>query len=100
MTIYLTHGFVFWSLGAWLAVTLGTMCVPYWALLLIVAVVCYSVILAFVFITSPLVEFATQAAMPNVSRKATEAPVPHRTATALFDKNLVLDRHATDAAVA
>lgn len=92
MTIYLSHGFVFWSLGSWLAVTLATMNCPYWAVLLVVAVVCYTVIFLFAMVATPMIEFATQATMRNIWRWATEDTVPPRQTTAPFSKALILDR--------
>lgn len=92
MTIYLLHGFIFWSLGSWLAVTLAVAGCPYWAVLLIVAVVCYGVIFMLVFLLTPLVEFVTQATMRNIWRWATEEPVPSRQTIAPFSKSLILDR--------
>jgi hypothetical protein len=42
LTIYLVHGMIFWSWGAWLAVFLsGTIGLPYWAVLIIVALTSY-----------------------------------------------------------
>lgn len=92
MTIYLSHGFVFWSLGAWLATTLATTNTPYWAILLAVGLVCYTVIFCFALVVTPMIEFVTQATMRNVWRWATEEPVPARQTTAPFAKALILDR--------
>lgn len=92
MTIYLLHGFVFWSFGSWVAVTLVVAGLPYWAVLLLTALLCYTIILAAAFIISPMIEFATQSAMKNIWRWATEEPIPHRPTTAPFPKALIIDR--------
>jgi hypothetical protein len=94
MTIFLVHGLVFWSLGAWIAVALGTMGVPYWAVLLVVAMVCYSVILGMAFMMSPLIEFVTQATMRNLHRWGTEDDVPHLATTSPFDKGILVQEPA------
>ncbi|WPH01948.1 Hypothetical protein R9X50_00480200 [Acrodontium crateriforme] len=94
MTIYLIHGFVFWSIGAWLAVKLSSNGLPYEAVLLVVALVCYILIILGAWLISPLIEFTTQSAMKNIWRWAVDEPVPHRLTVAPFSKALVLDRGA------
>ena len=91
------HGFIFWSLGAYVAVALSGLSIPYWAILIVVAVSCYGVILIFTVIMTPLIEFATKGATKNIWRWATEEPVPHRQTTAPFSKQLVLGRQSDDA---
>ncbi|CAD0093950.1 unnamed protein product [Aureobasidium vineae] len=93
-TIYLIHGFVFWSFGAWLCVTLASMeILPYWAICLILFVCCYIVIgLAAVCIT-PFSEGAAMALCRNCWRWASEEPVPHRKTLEPFRKDLFLSRN-------
>ncbi|CAD0112592.1 unnamed protein product [Aureobasidium uvarum] len=93
-TIYLIHGFVFWSFGAWLCVTLASMeILPYWAICLILFVCCYAVIgLAAVCIT-PFSEGAAMALCRNCWRWASEEPVPHRKTLEPFRKDLFLNRN-------
>jgi len=91
MTIYLSHGLIFWSLGSWLAVTFATAGLPYSVVLLLTALICYTVILTLAFFLSPLIEFTTQSAMKHLWRWATEEPVPHRQTTAPFSKALIID---------
>ncbi|KAF7196599.1 hypothetical protein HII31_01969 [Pseudocercospora fuligena] len=92
MTIYLMHGFVFWSVGASVAVWLSGVSLPYWAILIVTALFSYSTILFFTVIMTPLIEFATKGSTKNIWRWATEEPVPHRRTTAPFTKELVLGR--------
>ncbi|EME78690.1 uncharacterized protein MYCFIDRAFT_190891 [Pseudocercospora fijiensis CIRAD86] len=92
MTIYLMHGFVFWSVGASVAVWLSGLSFPYWATLIITALFSYATILFFAVIMTPLIEFATKGSVKNIWRWATEEPVPHRRTTAPFTKDLVLGR--------
>ena len=85
-------GFIFWSLGAYVAVALSNTHLPYWAILLITAVVCYSTIFVLTMLLTPLIEFATKGSTKNIWRWATEEPVPHRPTTAPFNKQLVVGR--------
>lgn len=92
MTIYLMHGFIFWSLGAYIVVALSNTGIPYWGTLLVNAVCCYSLIMILAVIMTPLIDFSTKGVTKNIWRWATEMPVPHRATTAPFDKALVLGR--------
>ncbi|KAA8574809.1 hypothetical protein EYC84_004056 [Monilinia fructicola] len=40
-SMYLFHGMIFWSLGAWVCITVNNV-LPYWAVLIVTAVVCYT----------------------------------------------------------
>ncbi|KAG9796957.1 hypothetical protein KCU75_g962, partial [Aureobasidium melanogenum] len=97
-TIYLIHGFVFWSFGAWLCVTLAsTEVLPYWAICLILFVCCYTIIgIAAVCIT-PFSEGAAMALCRNCWRWASEEPVPHRKTLQPFRKDLFLNRNGAEA---
>lgn len=100
MTIYLIHGFVFWSLGAWLCLTLSVAdVVPYWANLLITLLSCYVVITLASVILTPLVEFITRSTIKNVWRWASEEPVPKIPTTGKFSKALILNRSSSIAIV-
>ncbi|CAK1358556.1 unnamed protein product [Cercospora beticola] len=92
MTLYLLHGFIFWSLGAYVAVSMSDLGLPYWAILLITAAVCYACLLLVTIVITPLIEFATKGATKNIWRWATEEPVPHRKTTAPFNKELIMGR--------
>ncbi|KAF2717264.1 glycoside hydrolase family 16 protein [Polychaeton citri CBS 116435] len=94
MTIYLTHGFIFWSWGAWVCVTLHSAGIPYWANLIITALTSYTVIAMVAKILTPWIEFITRATLRNVWRWASEAPIPKRQTTAPFNKELILNRQA------
>lgn len=86
------HGFIFWSIGAYVAVSLSSLGLPYWAILLVTAVVCYSIIMILTVLITPMIEFATKGSTKNIWRWATEEPVPHRPTTAPFNKQLVVGR--------
>lgn len=96
MTVYLTHGFVMWTWGAWCAVALNSAGVPYWAVLLVTFVTTYALIFLLATVLTPLIEFPTQAVMRNLDRWTKDEPVPKRSTTAPFPKNMVLGRHGGD----
>ncbi|KAG9950039.1 hypothetical protein KCU85_g3805, partial [Aureobasidium melanogenum] len=97
-TIYLIHGFVFWSFGSWLCVTLAsTEVLPYWAICLILFVCCYTVIGLAVVCITPFSEGAAMALCRNCWRWASEEPVPHRKTLQPFPKDLFLNRNSTEA---
>lgn len=92
-TIYLTHGFIWWTLGSFIVVKLGSMALPYWSVLLINAVCCYSCLALVVYALSPLTEMANAAACRNIQRWATVAPVPTRATLSPFPHDLFLGRN-------
>ncbi|GAB7365589.1 hypothetical protein MBLNU230_g6660t1 [Neophaeotheca triangularis] len=93
MTIYLTHGFVMWSWGAWVCVQLAeTGNVPYWANLIITLVTTYAWIFILARVLTPLMEFPTQAFMRNLDRWTRDEPLPKRMTIAPFGKELVVKR--------
>jgi hypothetical protein len=93
-TIYLIHGFVFWSFGAWLCVTLASMeILPYWAICLVLFVCCYTVIGLAAFCITPFSEGTALALCRNCWRWANEEPVPHRKTLEPFRKDLFLTRN-------
>lgn len=90
--IYLTHGFVMWTWGAWVSVLCNDAGMPYWANLLVTFSTTYFWIFALAWILTPLLEFPTQAMMRNIDRWTKEEPKPKRPTTAPFSKDLVLNR--------
>jgi len=90
--IYLTHGFVMWTWGAWVALACNAAGMPYWANLLVTLVTTYALILLLAWVMTPLLEFPTQALMRNIDRWTKEEPQAKRPTTAPFSKDLVLNR--------
>ena len=98
-TIYLTHGFVMWTWGAWVALACNSAGLPYWANLLVTFSTTYVLIFALARAMAPLLEFPTQAVMRNLDRWSKEEPLGKRATTAPFSKDIVLDRKGSSAAV-
>ncbi|KAI7231781.1 hypothetical protein KC330_g6247 [Hortaea werneckii] len=97
MTIYLTHGFVMWTWGAWCALALNDANVPYWANLLITLITTYALLFLLATVLTPLMEFPTQALMRNIDRWTKDEPVPRRPTVAPFKKDLVENRQGSTA---
>ncbi|KAL1876166.1 hypothetical protein Plec18167_005430 [Paecilomyces lecythidis] len=91
-TIYLIHGFVYWSLGATICVQLSAMGLPYWANMLIVAVCCYAVIFLSLPLLTPVVETLGKNMTADIWRFAHEKPPIRKPTLYPFDKNLILNR--------
>jgi hypothetical protein len=96
--IYLTHGFVMWTWGAWVCLACNSAGMPYWANLLVTLVTTYALILLLAVVLTPLLEFPTQAVMRNIDRWTKEEPRPKRPTTAPFSKDLVLNRKGEESA--
>lgn len=91
-TIYLTHGFVWWTLGSYTCVKLGELGIPYWANMLVTAIVSYTCLTFLVLAVSPLTEMTTSAACRNLERWAVQPPVPMKPTLSPFPKDLFLSR--------
>lgn len=94
-TIYLFHGFVFWSLGAWLCVTLSVHGFPYWLNLLLVALVCYTTLALCVPLLTLMVESVARTLTTDLWILAREEPPPRRATLYPFRPDLFLGRYET-----
>jgi Glycosyl hydrolases family 16 len=88
-TIYLIHGFVFWSLGAWLCVVLSGIGLPYWANLLVVGPACYAVIILSLPLVTPVVEDLGINVVKLIWRDAYEQPPKRRATLFPFPRDLL-----------
>lgn len=95
-TIYLLHGFVFWSIGSFLCIQLATRGVPYWANLSIVAVVCYSTIALSLPFMTPMVEIMGKTITQSIWRSAREESVKKKPTLWPFGGDFLLDRYVTE----
>jgi hypothetical protein len=77
-TIYLIHGFIFWSIGSAICVSLARSGLPYWLNLLAVAICCYATLLASLPLLTPVVETLGKNITANIWRFAYEKPAPWR----------------------
>ena len=95
-TIYLLHGFIFWSLGAWLCITLAVHGLPYWANLLVVAATCYATIALCLPFLTPVVETLGKNLTADIWMMAREEPVLKKPTLWPFEPRFLLDRYETE----
>lgn len=96
MTIYLTHGFVMWTWGAFITVKMNDAGAPYWANLLVNLVTTYMMIFLLASVLTPLMEVPTQGALRIMDRWTMKEPMKKRPMTAPFSKALIMDRQEDD----
>jgi len=95
-TIYLFHGLIFWSLGSVICVHLSAAGLPYWANMLVTAVICYSVLFAALEVITPAVEMLGKHVTAMIWRMAYEQPAGKRPTLFPFKKDLLLARADAD----
>ena len=96
-TIYLIHGFVFWSLGSWLCATLSVHGLPYWANVLTVAFCCYTTIAISLPLLTPLVETLGNTVAKDIWQFGREEPLSRRPTLYPFPKEFFLSRQESPA---
>jgi hypothetical protein len=89
-TIYLIHGFIFWSLGAAVCVFLAAHGFAYWLNMLVVAICCYAALIACLPILTPVVETLGKNITANIWRFSHEKPSPRRPTLFPFPSDLFL----------
>ena len=92
-TIYLLHGFIFWSLGSWICVFLAVRGLSYWSNALIVALCCYITLGLSVPIVTPVVKSLGKTVTTDIWRQARDEPAPRRPTLYPFPKDLFLNRY-------
>ena len=94
-TIYLIHGFIYWSLGAMICVYLSAHGFPYWLNLLVVAISCYSTLIACLPLLTPVVETLGKNVTLNIWLYANQRPAPRRPTLFPFPDDLLACRGTT-----
>ena len=92
-TIYLLHGFIFWTLGSWLCVSLAVHDLSYWSNILIVALCCYVILALSVPLVTPVIECLGKTFTMDVWRQAREEPAPRHRTLYPFPEGLFLNRY-------
>ncbi|ESZ96989.1 hypothetical protein SBOR_2621 [Sclerotinia borealis F-4128] len=90
-SMYLFHGIIFWSLGAWVCITVNNL-LPYWAVLIVTAVVCYTVLFLSLPLLSLIVWLCGKGVAGDVTRDSTEEPLRGRPTLVPFGRDW-LDRN-------
>lgn len=88
-TIYLIHGFVFWSMGSLLCVYLASHGFAYWLNISIVGVTCYVTLGLSLVLLTPVVGTLGKDVTANIWQYAWEQPAPRRPTTYPFEGNIL-----------
>lgn len=94
-TIYLFHGFIFWSLGSFLCVHLSVLGVVYWLNILIVAIVCYGTLFLSLPLLTPVLEGLGIGITKDIWMDARDDPTPRMPTLYPFRRDLFLARYQT-----
>ena len=92
LTIYLLHGFIFWTLGSWLCVFLAVRGLSYSSNILIVALCSYTVLALTTPLVTPVLDCLGKASTKDIWRQAREEPAPRHPTLHPFPKDLFLSR--------
>ncbi|TVY75918.1 hypothetical protein LSUE1_G005121 [Lachnellula suecica] len=95
-TIYLFHGLIFWTLGSVICVHLSVAGIPYWANMLVTAVVCYGVLFAALEVVTPCLEMLGKHVTAMIWRQAYETPAEKKPTLFPFEKQMLLGRAGAD----
>ncbi|KAF7960624.1 hypothetical protein EAE96_000300 [Botrytis aclada] len=85
-SMYLFHGMIFWSLGAWICLTLNNI-LPYWAVLIVTAVVCYTVLFLSLPMLSLIAGLFGKGLAGDIKRDSREEPLKGRPTLTPFGRD-------------
>jgi hypothetical protein len=91
-TIYLIHGFIFWSLGSMICTYLAGRGLPYWANISIVGVCCYTAIALMLPLLTPAVEQVGKYLAKDIWENAWQEPTRRKPTIYPFTKELLESR--------
>ena len=91
-TIYLFHGFIFWTFGSWLCAFLAIRGLSYWTNILVVALCSYAVLALSAPLVTPVLDSLGKSVTMDVWREAHEEPAPRHPTLYPFPRGLLLDR--------
>ncbi|MDI1492338.1 MAG: hypothetical protein OHK93_003551 [Ramalina farinacea] len=94
-TIYLFHGFIFWSLGSFLCIQFSVAGLQYWLNILLVAICCYTALALSLPLLTPVVEGLGKSITGDIWKDAREDPVPRQPTLYPFRRDLFLARYQT-----
>lgn len=89
-TIYLIHGFIFWSIGSWAMITIFSYGCPYWLCLLLTAIICYAVLFASLPLLTPPIEAVGRNFTLRIWEYASEEPIIRKPTLYPFGKELIM----------
>ena len=93
LTIYLLHGFIFWTFGSWLCVFLAARGLSYWSNISIVALCSYITLALTTPLVTPVLDCLGKTSTMDIWRQAREEPPPRHPTLYPFPKDLFLSRN-------
>lgn len=88
-TIYLIHGFIFWSIGSWAMIGFFSHGLPYWLCILLTFIVCYGTLFASLPILTPPIEALGKKFTLSLWENASQEPPPRNPTTFPFGTDLL-----------
>jgi hypothetical protein len=88
-TIYLIHGFIFWSVGSWAMIGFNSHGLPYWLCILLTFLVCYGTLFASLPILTPPIEALGKKFTLSLWEHASQEPPPRNPTTYPFGPDLL-----------
>ncbi|KAI9734051.1 MAG: hypothetical protein M1818_006989 [Claussenomyces sp. TS43310] len=89
-TIYLIHGFIFWSIGSWAMISIFSYGCPYWLCVLLTVIICYGTLFASLPLLTPPIELLGKNFTLRLWEHASEEPVPRQPTTYPFGTELLM----------
>ena len=93
LTIYLLHGFIFWTFGSWLCAFLAARGLIYWLNILVVALSSYVILVITTPLVTPVLDCLSKTSTMDIWRQAREEPAPRHPTLYPFPKDLFLSRN-------
>ena len=88
-TIYLIHGFIFWSVGSWAMISIFSYGCPYWLCVLLTAIICYGTLFASLPLLTPPIEAVGKNFTLSLWENASQEPVARKPTTFPFGMELL-----------
>ncbi|KKY24778.1 putative glycoside hydrolase family 16 [Phaeomoniella chlamydospora] len=88
-TIYLIHGFIFWSIGSAAMISFFELRLPYWLCVLLTAIVCYGGLFLTLPLLTPPIEAVGKKFTMSLWEHGSEEPIPRKGTTWPFGKELL-----------
>ncbi|KAH8703968.1 hypothetical protein BGW36DRAFT_370318 [Talaromyces proteolyticus] len=91
-SVYLIHGFIFWSVGSWAMVSLFSYGLPYWLCTLLTAIVSYGTLFASLPLLTPPIEALGKSFTMRLWEHASQEPVAKKPTTYPFGEEFLTMR--------
>jgi hypothetical protein len=89
-TIYLIHGFIFWSVGSWAMVSIFSYGCPYWLCVLLTTIICYGTLFGSLPLLTPPIELLGKRLTLSIWENASQDPVPRKPTMFPFGRELLM----------